>query len=212
MIISRLLKKGNNVIIFFEDNSKIKIDYEVVVKSGLRVNDNLEDVAREKLLAQDIRIRVRNGAFNYLGRRHHSFFELRKKLSAKGYDKDVIDETLNDLKDKGYIDDEDFAKRYIEESILRKKSGINKIIAGLYQKGISREIINRVMSGFDNHDEMTQNALEIANKKLNSLKQRNTEKQKLKIKLFSFLSGKGYSSEIIKEVISQLDLNQEEEY
>ncbi|MCK9281726.1 MAG: recombination regulator RecX [Melioribacteraceae bacterium] len=212
MIISRLLKKGNNVIIFFEDNSKIKIDYELVVKSGLRINDNLHDEAREKLLAQNIRIRVKNGAFNYLGRRHHSYFELRKKLSAKGYDKVVIDETLNELQEKGYIDDEDFAKRYIEESVVRKKSGTNKIIAGLYQKGISREIINRVMSSIDNHDEMAENALEITKKKLNSLKQRNTDKQKLKTKLFSFLSGKGYSSEIIKEVISQLDLNQEEEY
>ncbi len=121
MIISRLLKKGNNVIIFFEDNSKIKIDYEVAAKSGLRSNDDLSDELREKLLEQDLRIRVRNGAFNYLGRRHHSFFELKKKLSAKGYDKEVIDETLNELKDKGYIDDEDFAKRYIEEAVLRKK-------------------------------------------------------------------------------------------
>lgn len=212
MIISRLLKKGNNVIIFFEDNSKIKIDYEVAAKSGLRSNDDLSDELREKLLEQDLRIRVRNGAFNYLGRRHHSFFELRKKLSAKGYDKEVIDETLNELKDKGYIDDEDFAKRYIEEAVLRKKSGTNKIIAGLYQKGISREIINRAMISFDNDDEMTQNALEIAKKKLVSLKNRDIEKHKLKTKLFSFLSGKGYSSDIIKKVLSKLDLNQEEEY
>ena len=69
--------------------------------------------------------------------------QLRRKLKEKGYEEEVINQTLEYVKSFGYINDLSYAERYIlgkQESKSRKE-----IYAGLCQKGISREIIQQAM-------------------------------------------------------------------
>ncbi len=87
----------------------------------------------------DIR-RAYNYAVSLLSRRDHSYTELLRKLTAKGF-KDGAEEALIKLQTQGYIDDERFAQMYVRELITFKNYGKRRIEQELYKKGIDRNII-----------------------------------------------------------------------
>lgn len=95
-------------------------------------------------------------AYNYtaslLSRRDHSYAELLRKLSAKGF-KDGAVEALMKLQQQGYIDDERFAQMYVRELISFKKYGKRRIEQELYKKGIDRDIIKETLDNTEFSEE-----------------------------------------------------------
>ena len=67
--------------------------------------------------------------------------EIRQRLKKKKFDVDIIEMTLSFLKDKGFIDDDYFAKTWIE-SRIKKPLGIRRLKAELSIKGINKAIID----------------------------------------------------------------------
>ena len=102
------------------------------------------------------------------------------------------------------INDKEFAGLYIDERLRKKKIGIVKIRAELMKKGINRQIIDELLNGFENNDEMRENIFLITQKKINQLKSRNLDNKQIKQKLFSFLMNKGYDFDLIKETINKI--------
>ena len=121
---------------------------------------------------------------------------------------DEILSILDDLKERNYLSDTDFAERFIEESIAKKK-GLMKIKAELMKRGVNRDIIDSLLAGREEGDSLFNNALTLARKKLNTLRHKNLPQLKLKQRLFSYLHGKGYDSEVINRVINELNLGEE---
>ncbi len=91
----------------------------------------------------DIR-RAYNYAVSLLSRRDHSYAELLRKLTVKGF-KDGAEEALIKLQTQGYIDDERFAQIYVRELITFKNYGKRRIEQELYKKGIDRNIIKEAL-------------------------------------------------------------------
>ena len=81
--------------------------------------------------------------------------QLRDKLKqGKKYTDEVIDETIKFLKKHNFINDEDFAKRFIE---LHKNSYSIKVLRQkLYQKGINKDLLDNI---FDDNIEIDEEAL-----------------------------------------------------
>lgn len=69
--------------------------------------------------------------------------QLRDKLKqGKKYTDETIDETIKFLKKHNFINDEDFAKRFIE---LHKNSYSTKVLKQkLYQKGIKNDLLDKI--------------------------------------------------------------------
>ncbi len=139
-------------------------------------------------------------------RRLHSSHELKLKLIKKKYDKSIIDNVIQSLKEQNYLNDAQFAKLLVEEKSIKKKFGSNKIRSELYKKGIDKSIIDSVLNS-ENDELNFDNAIFLAKKKLKLLIEKNTDKRKLKEKLYSFLSSKGYDSELIMKVINNMNFN-----
>ena len=81
--------------------------------------------------------------------------QLRDKLKqGKKYTDEVIDETIKFLKKHNFINDEDFAKRFIE---LHKNTYSIKVLRQkLYQKGIKKDLLDNI---FDYNLEIDEEAL-----------------------------------------------------
>ncbi|MBQ3022235.1 MAG: regulatory protein RecX [Clostridia bacterium] len=67
--------------------------------------------------------------------------ELREKLTAKGYTEEQIEDTVEFLKNYGYIDDKRYALHFISDAINLKKWGKIRIRTELLRKGIDRETV-----------------------------------------------------------------------
>lgn len=111
----------------------------------------------------------------------------------KGVSKISVEQVLSRLIEKKYIDDEKFAKFWVENRNQRKGSSIKKLKSELFSKGISSDIIEQVLSesNRNNEDEIQK----IIAKKA----KRYADEQKL----IAYLARQGFSFDEIKKAISK---------
>lgn len=153
------------------------------------------------------RSRDLNSGRNYLFRlikfRIRSEKELKDKLKSRQYDGPTIEELIAYFKRLGYVNDKEFARSWIDYR-LSKPLALRAIEAELKQKGIGREIINELISekkGTLNEFEI---ARELAKTRLKKIRCRKDKEDKIRQKLYYYLSRRGFSSDIVSEVINQI--------
>lgn len=206
MIVQNISKKGNNILVVFDDNSSILLNYNVFIDSMLRRNDDVDQKFIDELKRKNELHKIKYSALNLLGRRAHSKRELFQKLSKKKFDKDLCSYVLEELSNLNLINDFDFALKYAEEKIKRGKCGINKVKSELIRKGIDKNTLQYIEQNYSESDEVVDNIKSLALKKLEYLNKKETEKRKIKGKLYSFLQSKGFTSEQIVDVLNKLDI------
>jgi len=139
--------------------------------------------------------------------RPRSTQELIDKMRGKGYEAAVIEGVVNDLTAWGYIDDVAFAKAWLQGRL--KRYGLRRLAIELTQKGISKEIINRVWEvAREDHDEESL-VRTIALRRWNVYK--GLEPLKRKKRVFDYLTRRGFSSGVINKVIRDLSVRPKSE-
>ncbi len=202
MKIIKITKVKNNAKISFENGDKLFLRYEIFVKNALRKGDEVSDELISSLNYQNEFFLAKETAFRIITRRIHSAKELERKLLQRKLDQKIVAEVVADLVENKYVDDETFAKAFIDERRTRKFAGVNKLKNDLRAKGVSREIIeNFVEEDFESEFE---NAIKIGEKKLNSLQNKFSDKRELKQKLSSYLMLKGFNFDVIKQAAEKL--------
>lgn len=205
MKVTRIVKKdAKNVIVHFGNDEVLFLSVDIFYKSGLKKNDEISDDRFSSLIKENRLFHIKQRAFRYLGRRQHSTSELYIKLKQKGYETEFINEVLDDLKKKDYLDDTKFAEMFVEEKIKLKLWSEQKLRNELIKRGINSEIISDILRNKISDEDKLNNALIIATKKYDILKNRNVDKDVIKRKLITFLSSRGYKYYVIKEVCDEL--------
>jgi regulatory protein len=205
MKVSKIVKKdARNVIIHFDNDEVLFLSVDIFYKSGLKKNDEISDDRFSSLIKENRLFHIKQRAFRYLGRRQHSTSELRIKLKQKGYETELINQVLDDLKNKNYLDDTKFAEMFVEEKMKLKLWSEQKLRSELIKRGIKSEIISDVLRNLIPDEDKLNNAMIIASKKYDALKNRNVEKDVIKRKLITFLNSRGYNYDVIKEVCDKL--------
>ena len=145
--------------------------------------------------------KAKDYAFLLLKFRLRSENEIRQRLKKKKFDADIIEMTLFFLKDKGFIDDNYFAKTWIE-SRIKKPLGIRRLKAELSIKGINKAIIDtqidKIKKSYSEEDIVGG----IAKDRLNKLK--GIDPQKAKKRVYAYLLRRGFSPEVVMDTINQL--------
>lgn len=88
-------------------------------------------------------------AFWYINKRRYTKKELINKLIQREYDREIAEEAVKYLEELDYVNDADYARRYIHDAVRIKKHGIIRIKNDLYQKGIDRNVIDEVLVDID---------------------------------------------------------------
>ncbi|OGX11939.1 MAG: hypothetical protein A2351_02330 [Omnitrophica bacterium RIFOXYB12_FULL_50_7] len=127
--------------------------------------------------------------------------ELRKKLAAKGYPPEIIDQALNNLKTQGVLDDTVYARDLVARLTLGKCVGRHKIAFELKRHGISKKISDELLETLSNEDE-TERALEQSRLKWSGWSR--LDPQKRKKRLYDFLIWKGYDFQIAQDILQRL--------
>lgn len=205
MKVIRITKKDEkNVIVWLDNDEKLYLAYEVLLKNGLRKDSEISEGLFSFLVIQNQKYHIKQRAINYLARRHHSVKELKIKLRQKKYDDNLIDEVLNELVESHLLNDEKFAEIYIEEMARIKLWGKIKLKSELIKKGVAPYIIDSTIEKYFPDEEIKSNAFTLAEKKIKFLSSKNLESSKLRQKIISYLYGKGYSFDECKDVVDQL--------
>lgn len=134
--------------------------------------------------------RAYNQALIYLTPRARSIMEARNNLEKKGFNSEVIDETISKLTGLGLLDDREFAALFVDgRERFRPKS---RFALGyeLKQKGVSDTIIDQALADVDDRDA----ALRAVKTRINRWQHLETET--LKKKAMAFLRNRGFSYEV----------------
>lgn len=205
MKIESVTKKNNkDVIINFDNNSRLVINYEVFLKSSLRKGMEISSDRFTYLTEENEKHSIKTEAVNYLAQRIHSEKELKIKLQQKKHKNELINEIIKELKEKELLDDYKFSVIYAEEKIRLKLWGEKKIRSELIKKGISSEIISRVTDEKFSVTNNLENAIELASKKLKSLSYKNLGRRNLAEKIYTFLASRGYDYQTSREAVEKI--------
>jgi regulatory protein len=205
MKILRVVKKDDrNIVLHFDNDEKLVLDYEVFVKSRLRKSDDISEEQLSLLISQNSIHNIKRTAFKLLSRRLHSVNELRIKLKQKKLSNDLIEIVIDELKAKDLLDDFKFAGQFSEENIRNKLWGKGKLKAELIKRGVSHEIISKVLEEKFPEREDLSNAILLSKKKLKLLSSRKLEKEKLESKILSFLYSRGYDYDTSRQAVNEV--------
>lgn len=202
-------KNPHRYNIFLDGTFAFGADEDTVVNFRLIVGKEIPKDAIEKVLFETEVGKLMDRIYNLFSRRDRSEQEVRiylKELSFKRKIKDkdelsdiVIDALIERLYSKGLLDDRRFAQNWVESRRKSKKKGSNALKAELYQKGISKDIIDDVLSEEVDEESL---AFEALQKKLKSW--RNLEDLELKQKAVEFLVRRGFDYSLAKNVIEKI--------
>jgi len=160
------------------------------------VTRNKQPEIRDK---NDLYRKALKTALRILTGRDHSKYELEQKLKQRGFSGEVIGEVMSACKRFDYINDERTAQVYVRQ-LNRKGYGIKRIRYELNKKGLKGKRIQGILS--ENISAATEQ--ECAQRVLQKhLKRFEREKDflKKKSKIHRFLYSRGFSDEIIAELI-----------
>ena len=141
---------------------------------------------------------LETSALRYLARREHSRLELEKKLAANvRSSNEMISDVLDQLEQKGLLS----AERFVEQTIRtrRPKFGSQRIVHELKQKGIDEQLIADFLPELAATELDT--AYETWKKKFGVLPINAKEQGKQT----RFMMSRGYSYDIIRQVLAQAE-------
>lgn len=144
--------------------------------------------------------KARDYAFLLLKFRLRSENELVQRLKLKKIPEDTIKEVVSFLKEKRFLNDNFFAKAWIN-SRLKKPLGLKRIKQELRQKGVAKEIIEEETAKVNDYSE-GQIILDLAKTRLNRLK--GIDQLSAKRRVYAYLARRGFSPEIVIDTLNQL--------
>ncbi len=151
------------------------------------------DISEETLkyiLDTEVYAAAKSAAVCFLALKLRTAFEVEQKLSEMGYDEATIEKVIENLKEINYIDDHNYACKYIAEKAKLKPKSIKLLTMELSQKGIRDDIISSAFEEIELDEESV--AVELLRKKYSKYSSFD-EKTIQKMKTFLLSRGFGYS-------------------
>jgi regulatory protein len=193
--IKQQVKRQDRYSIYVDEKYLFSFSENELINSGLKVRQELSEQELLGLKDQAVLGKAYDRTLNLVSHRPRSEWELRDYLKRKDYDEDVITQTLVRLNERGYVNDLDFAQRWVESRRLLKTTSKRRLAQELRQKRIADDIISQVLES-DETDER-QVLRELIERK------RKQTKYQDNLKLMQYLSRQGFSYDDIKSTLGE---------
>ena len=141
--ISKLKVNKKNIVLTFDDKSKLTCVPEVMASFYLYVGKTLDNKTLKELKEFNASASLMKYALGLLKKNHYSEWKMREKLYNKEGTKPIVDKIIKSLKTNDLINDKMLILDTIEYGNERN-IGKNKIIQELSQKGIFMENLSGI--------------------------------------------------------------------
>ncbi len=192
-IVAQVKVKGRYSI-FVDDSFAFGLSELGLINSGLRIGQELTQQEVTSLKEEAQNDKLYNMLLGLIARRPRSQWEIEDYLKRKSAEPEVIQELTTRLQDKGYIDDRDFARRWVESRRLLKPISKRKLELELRTKRIADHIVKEIL-GEDETDELDVLRVEVERKRRQSRYQDDA-------KLMQYLARQGYGYDNIKKALT----------
>ena len=196
-------QRNTNCIVSFKsenaEENQIEISMDLVLKFQLKKDKIIGFSEFEQIISEQKLIDAKQIAFNFASFSPKTEKQIVQKLKVKGFENMEINYSIKFLKDFNLINDEEFSKKFINDYLLKNKSGKFKLLQLLINKGVSKEIAENAVNKYFPEEKSLDLAILAAEKKMKIIEKKQKEKQKQAI--FNHLLSKGFSFADAKKVL-----------
>ncbi len=206
--IAAQIKTQGRYSIFIDDKYAFGLSELGLINSGLKAGMELSETELNEYKGQAEIDKAYNRALGLLARRPRSCWEmeqyLKKNLRSKSSDSvdtypetQYVAEVLAKLSDRGFINDMDFASRWVESRRLLKSTSKRKLSLELKQKRVDDAIIRRVLADDETDEQKVLKELIV--------RKRTQSRYRDQTKLIRYLAGQGFRYGDIKQALNDSD-------
>ena len=203
MQIIKYEKMGNNKYkIYLENNLSFMLYENVIVDNNLLYKREIDEALNDELILENNLEEAYQQALGYLKVRLRSVKEIKDYLKRKGVDINSIDKVIKRLTHNNMLDDNAFAKAFINDKLNFSSSGPNKIKNDLIKLGVNKEIIDNNLNEVDE---------DITRDKINKIILKDIKSNRkysgfmLRNKIYNHLVNLGYYQTDILKVLNNYD-------
>ena len=84
--------------------------------------------------------------YRYINRRERTVAEVREHLARNGVETDAAEQAIGELVETGALDDDRFARLYVQDKRTLEQWGSERIRRGLAARGIDRELAKQALA------------------------------------------------------------------
>lgn len=139
----------------------------------------------------------------------HCSAEMTEKMTKWEVDEATQARIMEYLVKEKYIDDERFCRYFVRDKIRFNKWGRRKVEQALFMKRIPKTISNAVLDEVDDNDYL-EILRPLIRQKAKSTKARNEYEKNMK--LIKFALGRGFTYDIIRQVIDTDDIDETDDF
>jgi regulatory protein len=146
--------------------------------------------------------RVKKAALRLLSVRMRSRRELEIRLRRKGFRAKAVREALDDFERVGLVDDQKFARLFLESRLRLRPRSYNVLMSELRAKGLAEELIKEVVDECRlevSEEDLARRAL---SRRMKSVK--GASPDEARARAARFLAGKGFAPSLIAEVVNDI--------
>ena len=146
-------------------------------------------------------LKAKQTVYKLLDFRLRSEQELRDKLKSKALPVPIIEQTIDYFHELDLVNDQRFAREWIS-SRLKKPFGLNRIRLELQKKGIDALIIQEALNTASEEFNELETVTALARHR--AKKYKGLEPQKLKQRLYGYLTRRGFTANTVLKAINSL--------
>ena len=189
-------------VVELDSGETLKLEPDTIMQFQLQTGTDLDEKKLREVLAADQKRKSLQKALHLISIRPRSAAELKERFKREGYFDETIDESLDYLLKNGYLNDALFAEKFARSKLQKKDIGESSLRFELHKKGISKSIIESIIKKIYGETPELDIALKAGKKKLRTI--RTTDDIAKKRKLYQFLAQRGFSADVIRQVIGEL--------
>ena len=186
--------------VFLDGRFAFGLDQEVAVRAGLRVGIVLDEADGARLRDDDEAARVYSDALRYLSFRPRSASEMERYLRRRGADDTALAAAMERLQRAGLVDDEAFARYWVENRGTFSPRGARALQAELRAKGVDQACIDEVLDEKEEGED--ERAYQAGLKRLRLLAR--CDEDEFRQRIYAFLQRRGFDYETARATAERL--------
>ena len=204
VLVSKVEDKGTECTAHFSNGTVMDFTTEELCSFHIYEGREYEDDAFGEIISKVLTERAKAKVIGSVLYSPKTSGQVRDRILREGFSTETADALVEELVQKGYINDYAYAEGIIRKAIKSKPESILKITVDLKNKGISDEIIREAIKNNElDEEELATRALE---KKLR------TSREKEYNKLYSFLMRKGFTADAVRKAMKNCNVEKNNEY
>ena len=129
--ISQQVKRADRFSVYVDEKYSFSVGENELIKLGLHSGKEISEAELANYKGESDLGKWFDRTLNLLSFRLRSEWELRDYLKRKKADPEIIEQILNKLSINGYVNDEQFARRWVENRRLLKPTSRRKLVMEL---------------------------------------------------------------------------------